>query len=483
MSTTTTNGERRRQDPRAEALRVFRAQSAKRWQIATSTSDQRIERLRRLRAAIVDRREALASAVHADFGKNPAELELTEIFPVLEEIDHVIAHLDDWMHPDRVKAPLVMTGTRSTIRYEPRGVVLVMAPWNYQFNLLFIPLVSAMAAGNTVVLKPSRKTSHLADAAAELIRSTFPEDEVAIFTGGHDVADALLELPFDHLLFTGSTRIGKKVMRAAAEHMASVTLELGGKSPAIVDRSADVEAAATRVIWGKCVNAGQTCISPDYVLAHEAVAERFEEAARHAIERFYGETPEAREASPDLARMIDHGAWDRVTGLLADSVEQGARVVVGGRHDRATRYIEPTVLAGVRPDMPVMREEIFGPVLPVLTVSSAEEACAFVRERAKPLALYVFAKDADVVDQVLSHTTSGGSVVNDVFLHFANPNLPFGGVGASGQGSYHGEHGFRTFSHARAVVDRRPTAAIGLLYPPYESRRSELAQRLLRIIG
>lgn len=476
MTTTSSEG------LRSEVARVFAAQTNKRWQLATSDVDERIARLRRLRAAIVERREALSAAVHADFRKSAAEFELTEIFPVLEEIDHVIEHLGDWMEPERVKTPLVMTGTRSVIRYEPRGVVLIISPWNYPFNLLFMPLIPAIAAGNAVMLKPSQKTSHLSEAAAALIRATFPEDEVAIFTGGHEVSDALLELPFDHVLFTGSTRIGQKIMRSAADHLSTVTLELGGKSPVILDASADVEAAATRVMWGKCLNSGQTCISPDYVLAHESLVEPFADAARRTIERFYGETPEARQASPDFARMIDDAAWDRVTTLVSASVAQGARVVAGGRSDRATRYIEPTVLVDVRPDMPIMREEIFGPVLPVLSVRSAEEACAFVRAHDKPLALYVFAKDNRAVDHVLSHTTSGGSVINDVFLHVVNPHLPFGGVGASGQGYYHGEHGFRTFSHARAVVDRRATAATAIFYPPYEGRRGELAQRVLRAL-
>jgi aldehyde dehydrogenase (NAD+) len=342
-----------------------------------------------------------------------------------------------------------------------------------------MPLVAALAAGNCVVLKPSQKTAHVAEAAARLVRATFPEDEVAIFTGGHEVSDALLELPFDHVLFTGSTSVGKKIMASAAQHLATVTLELGGKSPVLVDRSADLEAAATRVLWGKCLNAGQTCISPDYVLADAAVADHFIEAAGAVVERFYGATREARMASPDFARLIDDHAFARVTSLVERSLAMGARAAVGGFTDRATRFIEPTVLTGVTAEMPIMGDEIFGPVLPVLRVASMEEATAFVRARNKPLALYLFARDPAVIEHVLSHTTSGGSVVNDVFLHVANPYLPFGGVGASGQGHYHGEHGFRTFSHARAVVERGRTAAVPIFYPPYEGTRAKWAKRLL----
>ncbi len=465
-----------------EARRVFELQTAKRWEVAARPAAARIATLRKLRAAIVERRDALAAAVHADFRKNAAEFELTEIFPVLEEIDFVIDHLADWMEPRRARTPVVMLGTRSTVRHEALGVVLIISPWNYPFNLLFMPLVAALAAGNCVVLKPSQKTSHVAQASLELIQATFSEDEVAILTGGHEVSDALLELPFDHVLFTGSTSIGKKIMASAAKHLATVTLELGGKSAVIVDRTADIEAAATRVLWGKCLNSGQTCISPDYVLAHREVADKFVSAARGVIERFYGATPEAREASTDFARMIDDAAWRRVTGLVERSVAMGAEVAVGGRSNAAERYIEPTVLTKVTREMPIMREEIFGPVLPVLSVDSVEQASAYVRAGDKPLALYLFTRDQSAADHVLTHTTSGGAVVNDVFMHVVNPNLPFGGVGASGQGAYHGVHGFETFSHARSVVDRGAASSIPLFYPPYEGRRGDIAQRVLRAL-
>jgi aldehyde dehydrogenase (NAD+) len=466
---------------KTDIQRVFEAQRARRWNVAQTTAPERIAKLRRLKEAILERRDELAQAVHRDFRKSAAEFELTEIHPVLDELNHTIDHLAAWMEPRAVKTPLPLVGTKSTIRYEPRGVALIVAPWNYPFNLLMGPLIPAIAAGNCVILKPSSKTAHLADVVDGLIRSAFREDEVALFTGGHEVSDALLELPVDHVLFTGSTTIGRKVMHAACEHLATVTLELGGKSPVIVDASADVEGAARRVMWGKCVNAGQTCIAPDYVLCHEGVVERFVNAARATVERFYGSSEEARKASPDFARLIDDGAFRRVSGLLEKSVAAGAKVAFGGVTDAGERYVAPTLLTKVDGNMPVMGEEIFGPVLPVLTVGSSDQATEFVRQRAKPLALYVFAEDRDVVDRVLASTTSGGSVVNDVFLHFANPNLPFGGVGQSGMGSYHGEHGFQTFSHARAVLDRR-AAVVPLLYPPYGELRPRVAAAALRVL-
>lgn len=464
-----------------EIRRVFEAQQARRWTIAQTSAGQRIEQLRKLEKAIVARRGVLAAAVHRDFRKSAAEFELTEIHPVLEEITHTIAHLAEWMDPESVSTPVTLVGTTSAIRYEPRGVVLIVSPWNYPFNLLFGPLVGAISAGTAVVLKPSSKTANVAEVMARLIRDTFREDEIAIFTGSHEVADALLEMPFDHVLFTGSPNVGRKVMKAASAHLATVTLELGGKSPVIVDRSADLEAAATRVMWGKCVNAGQTCIAPDYALVPRDQVDRFAAAARAAVERFYGPTEQARKLSPDFPRMIDDAAFRRVRTLVESSIERGARAAFGAEVDPSERYVAPTLLTGVTPDMPVMGEEIFGPVLPVIAYDSLDEATALVRAREKPLALYAFGMDRRAIERVLASTTSGGSVINDVFLHFANPNLPFGGVGTSGQGSYHGEHGFKTFSHARGVVDAK-ISALPLFYPPYDDARPKIAASLLRAL-
>jgi len=462
--------------------RVFRLQSENRWTVAKSTAEERILKLEALRAAILERREVLAAAVHRDFRKNVAEFELTELYPVLEEIEHVSQRLAQWMKPEAVETPLVLAGTTSTIRHEARGLVLVLAPWNYPFNLSMMPLISAIAAGNCVILKPSSKTAHLAEAALNLVRATFREEEVAIFTGGHEVADALLALPFDHVVFTGSAAVGKKVMAAASQHLATVTLELGGKSPAIIDASANLDAAARWVIWGKLRNAGQTCIAPDYVMVEESVHDDFVEACVAAIERSYGPTEEARERSEDFARIIDAHAFERVRRLVEKSVGAGAKVRIGGRWDPHERYIAPTLLTSVSPTMPIMNEEIFGPVLPILRVERTEQALSYVRAHEKPLALYLFAKDRDVIEHVLASTTSGGCAVNDVFVHVINPHLPFGGVGASGQGNYHGVHGFRTLSHARATMENRGTTALPLLYPPYAELRSRIGQRVLRAL-
>jgi aldehyde dehydrogenase (NAD+) len=466
-------------DPIERARRLFQLQREARWRIAQSEAAERIARLRRLRASIIRHRQALYDGVWADFRKSAAEFEITEMQIVLGEIAHTIRHLRRWMRPRRVPTPPLLTGTTARVRLEPRGQVLILAPWNYPFQLLFGPLVAAVAAGNVALLRPSEKVPATAAAMARIVAEAFPEDEVAMVTGGIPTADALLELPFDHFFFTGSTAVGRKVMHAAAEHLATVTLELGGKSPAIVDRSGDVAQAAERIVWGKMVNAGQTCVAPDYVLVHEADAPAFLAAARDALARFYGSGQAAR-MSRDFARLVDRRAFERLADALHRTVAEGARVEAGGETDAEERYIAPTVLSSVRPDAPVMREEIFGPILPVLTVRSTDEALAFVNARPRPLALYLFSRDRGVTDRVLRGTTAGGTVVNHVICHLANPDLPFGGVGESGQGSYHGLAGFRAFSHERAVLHAGRWSLAPLYYPPYGPRMRRIANLVSR---
>ncbi|NVJ20728.1 aldehyde dehydrogenase family protein [Myxococcus sp. AM011] len=460
---------------------AFERLRARRWDVARRGPGERLERLEKLKARIIERRDALADAIHADFRKPRAEVEATEILPVLIELEHVRKHLKAWMKPRKVTTPLVLTGTSSHVRYEARGVVLVLAPWNYPFNLLMLPLIGAVAAGNTVMCKPSDKTPKTSRFLAELVRDTFPEDEVALVEGGAEVGEALLRLPFDHFFFTGGPRVGRRVMEAAAKHLASVTLELGGKSPAIVDATADLEAAAERVAWGKFLNGGQTCIAPDHVWVHASKEEAFLAALKVALERFYGRSEEARRASTDLCRMVDDGAFARVRGLMDRTVAAGARVVVGGGVDAETRFIAPTVLADVAPDAPLMEEEIFGPVLPVLRFESLDEVVTHVRTGGKPLALYVFSHDDAAVERLLQETSAGGTCINTVVLHNVNPNLPFGGVGASGLGAYHGETGFRTFSHERAVLRQGRTTLANLFFPPYTGKARKLARLASRL--
>jgi aldehyde dehydrogenase (NAD+) len=463
----------------ARARRLFELQRGSRWRMAATTAAERIERLRRLRKAVIAHRQALYDGVWTDFHKHAAEFEITEVQLVLGEIAHAVRHLRRWMRPRRVPTTPLLAGTRSRVVHEPRGQVLILAPWNYPFQLLFSPLVAAIAAGNVCIVRPSEKVPATSAAMARIVADAFPEDEVGIVLGGVEAADALLGLPFDHIFFTGSTAVGRKVMHAAADHLASVTLELGGKSPAIVDRSADVAQAAERIVWGKFVNAGQTCVAPDYVLVHQADAPAFLDAAVRAVTRFYGPGGE-QQASESFARIVDDGGFRRLADALERTVEDGARIVTGGETDPAERYIAPTILTGVRPDAPVMREEIFGPILPVITVRSLDEALAYVNARPRPLALYVFARDGATSRRVVRETTAGGTIVNHVICHLANPELPFGGVGESGQGSYHGHHGFRAFSHERAVLHAGRWSLAPLYYPPYGPKMRRIANLMSR---
>jgi aldehyde dehydrogenase (NAD+) len=467
----------------AEVRRIFEAQRARRRWADPPSAEERVARLKRFRAAVAAHREALGAAMRADFRKHPVETELTEVQQVLAETGHAIRHLRRWMKPRRVGTPALLVGTRSQIRYEPRGTVLILGAWNYPVLLTLAPLVAAVAAGNTAVVRPSEKTPATAEVLGRIVADAFAEDDVALVGGGVEVADALLALPFDHFFFTGSSAVGRKVMHAAAEQLAGVTLELGGKSPAIVDASADVARAAERIAWGKFINGGQTCVAPDYVLVHESRAAELLEALRRSVAAFYGGTAEERRRSESFGRMIDDRAFARVAGLLEGSVRAGARVETGGETDASERYVAPTVLSGVDWEMPVMAEEIFGPVLPVLTFRSLDEALERIAERPKPLALYLFARDGAVEERVLRRTTAGGTVVNDVVIHLANPDLPFGGVGESGQGSYHGWFGFRTFSHERAVLVRGRFSPAALLHPPYTDRVRRFADFVGRIVG
>ncbi|AGC41981.1 aldehyde dehydrogenase [Myxococcus stipitatus DSM 14675] len=454
---------------------------ARRWEVARRGAGERLARLEKLKALILERREALADALHADFRKPRAEVEATEVLPVLMELEHVRKQLKGWMKPRKVATPLLLSGTSSHVRSEPRGVVLVLAPWNYPFNLLMLPLVGAVAAGNTVMCKPSEKTPHTSAFLAALLRDAFPEDEVALVEGGAELGEALLRLPFDHFFFTGGPRVGRRVMEAAAKHLASVTLELGGKSPVVVDSTADVESAAERVAWGKFLNGGQTCIAPDHVWVHASREEAFLAALKSAVERFYGRTEEARRASPDFCRMVDDGAFARVRGMLDGAVAAGARVVTGGGVDAETRYIAPTVVADVAPDSPLMEEEIFGPVLPVLRYESLDQVVTHVRAGGKPLAFYIFSQDETAVELLLRETSAGGTCINTVVLHNANPHLPFGGVGPSGLGAYHGETGFRTFSHERAVLRQGRTSLSHVFFPPFTGKAMKLVRLASRL--
>ena len=408
---------------------------------------------------------SVRSTSSGDFRKAPEEVDLTELYPVISEIKDALRHLPRWMKPRSVPTPIGLLGSAGTIRHEARGVVLIISPWNYPIYLTLGPLVSAIAAGNCAVLKPSEFTPHTTAFLRKLLSGLFPDDEVALVEGDAGAAQALLALPFDHIFFTGSPAVGKVVMKAAAEHLASVTLELGGKSPVLVDADANLREAARKIAWGKCLNGGQTCVAPDYVLVPERVHDALVGHLKEALTTFYGPDAAQRQASPDLARIINDRHFVRLRGLLSSS---GATVAFGGETDAASRYVSPTLLTEVDPASPVMQEEIFGPLLPILKVRDMDAAVAFVNARPKPLALYVFSGSRHGAEALIARTTAGGSCINDTILHFAHTGLPTGGVNTSGFGKAHGRHGFEAFSNARGVLRQRTRfSAIQLMYPPY----------------
>ncbi|PNY80924.1 aldehyde dehydrogenase family protein [Deinococcus koreensis] len=465
--------------PEIQAL--LDAQRAWRWSAAQTTAPQRQAILRRLHDAVKAHRAELAGALQRDLGKSRAEAELTEIHPVLEEIQHMIRRLPRWMAPRRVGTPLMLVGSSSEVRAQARGVTLILSPWNYPVNLALSPLVASLAAGNTVVLKPSEKAPHVARALNALLSSVFEPKLVGVVEGSAEVAQALTGWGFDHILFTGSGAVGRQVMAAAARNLTSVTLELGGKSPAIIDASADLQLSAERIAWGKLLNAGQTCVAPDYVLVPESLQGAFVLAMGSVIARRFGDTAWLR-AGPDYGRMVDERSVERLEALTRESTEQGARIVLGGEFDPAGRFISPTLVADVSDEMPLMKEELFGPVLPVLTYRTLDEALERVRRRDPPLALYLFAQDTGVIERVKQQTTSGGMVVNGTVIHLTNPNLPFGGVGPSGMGAYHGETGFRAFSHERSIMHEGRASSVRFTYPPYGRPVMRLAAWALRAL-
>lgn len=420
----------------------------------------RLSKLKQLQKAVREYEEKIEAALWEDLHKSAYESYLTEISMVLQELKDHIRHLRRWAKPKKVKTPLHLMGSRSRIVYEPLGVALIIAPWNYPFQLLMAPLVGALSAGNCVVLKPSPFAPRVAAVMAELVANVFAPEHVTVVLGGPEIHQALLAERFDYLFFTGSTASGKAVMKAAAEHLTPVTLELGGKSPCIVDRTANLDLAARRLVWGKFLNAGQTCIAPDYLFVHSEVKEYLLKQIEFYIHRFYGEHPEQ---SSDYPHIVRQEAVDRIAGLM-----KKGRLVCGGEIQREACYIAPTVIDQVHPDDPIMQEEIFGPVLPVLEFSVTDEVIQYVNTHEKPLALYYFG-DPVTAGKMISATTSGGVCINDTIMHIANPDLPFGGVGNSGIGRYHGYDSFLTFSNCRSVLYATNRWDIPFRYPPYRA--------------
>ncbi|MBW2456421.1 MAG: aldehyde dehydrogenase family protein [Deltaproteobacteria bacterium] len=437
----------------------------------TRSLSWRREQLEGLKRMVQEREEEILTALAADLGKPHFEGYAAEVAYIAQDVTHALRHLDSWMKPQRVRTPIMTQPGTCRIVPEPLGVVLIIGPWNYPFSLVMSPLVGALAAGNCALVKPSE----IAPETSALIASRLPDyvDDscIQVVEGGVPETTDLLEQHWDHIFYTGNGQVGRIVMTAAAKHLTPVTLELGGKSPCIIHRDANLTVAARRIAWGKWTNAGQTCVAPDYLLVHQDVHDAFLEELRATVRRFWGDEPQRSE---DYGRIVNARHFGRVMKLM-DSGD----VLMGGQADEDDRYIAPTLLVNVPPDAPVMQEEIFGPILPVLQVEDVDEAIRFINERDKPLALYLFARDEQVQQQVIARTSSGGMTINHAWVHLTVRDLPFGGVGESGMGCYHGKASFDTFTHHKSVLVKTPGIDPPLLYPPYSRTKEKLLKRLL----
>ncbi len=463
----------------ADIRRVFERQRETALRLRSSTAAERAAKIMRLHDAVMARRQEFYDAGHKDFRKPPAEVDLTEVLPVISEAKHARRALKGWMKPQGVWPTSLTIGLKSWVQHEPRGRCLIISPWNYNVNLLFGPLVSAIAAGNTTMLKPSEMTPHLTAVMVKIVKEIFTEDEVAIFEGDSAVSTMLLALPFDHIFFTGSPAIGKVVMAAAAKHLTSVTLELGGKSPTIIDETADIKTAARTLMWGKFTNCGQTCIAPDYIYIHPSVKDAFVDECRAVLKECYGETAAEQMKSPNLARVVNTRHTQRLAGLLADAKQRGAKITIGGDVSEKDCFVQPTFLEDIPADARIQSEEIFGPLLPIMTYTGLDQVIAHTNSQPKPLALYIWSRNEANIERVLKHTSAGGTCINHCVVQFAHGNLPFGGVNNSGIGAAHGIHGFKAFSHERAVVRTR-FMMVRTLFPPYTEFKSKLMNLMLK---
>ncbi len=425
--------------------------------------------LKRLLDVLIANEALFQEALVKDLNKSSFELYATEIGIVIASIRNTLKKLKSWMKVRKVKTPLYQFGSKSYIQYEPLGTVLIIGPYNYPIQLVIEPLIGALAAGNTVILKPSEFASHTEKALEKVLNKAFDSRVLHVVTGGVETTQKLLSLKFDHIFFTGSTRVGQIVYEAAAKHLIPVTLELGGKSPTIVDETAKISVAAKRIVFGKFINAGQTCIAPDYLYVHAAVKDQLIEMLIETIDEFYNNH------ETQYGRIINDKHYQRLTKLILKD-----NVIYGGNSDSKTRYIEPTLLDNITWEDAVMQEEIFGPILPIMTFNNLEEVITTLKQKEKPLALYLFTENKSVVNNVFNSLSFGGGAINDTIMHVANPNLPFGGVGHSGMGVYHGVASFKTFSHAKSYIKKSTKIDPKIAYPPYTEKQEKLVRKVLK---
>lgn len=460
---------------------VFEAQKAKSLALRTEALKERKKRLSGLSEFILSNRDRIQAAVHQDLKKSFIEVDLSEIYPVVNEIRHTLKHLDEWAKPKKIDAPITYLGTRSEIKLEPKGVCLIIAPWNYPFSLCFGPLVSCLAAGNTAIIKPSEMTPATSRLIAELANEFFDETLVKVFEGDQQVSTELLQLPFDHIFFTGSPAVGKIIMRAAAEHLTSVTLELGGKSPTVIDETARISTAAKRISFGKFLNNGQTCIAPDYILVHERVKDDFIASIKKQVIEMFGEQGTLNEDSASYSRIVSQKHFKRLNQIVSEAIANGAKVELSGPVNESTLFMHPVLLSNVSLKSRLMEEEIFGPVLPIITYRTEEEVIELINSRQKPLALYVFSERSSFQQKMLTSTSAGTACINECVIQFTHANLPFGGVNNSGIGKSHGHAGFLEFSNQKSVLKQLTRfSSMSMMYPPFRPRLKWMVDMMLK---
>lgn len=464
-----------------ETKATFISQKQKSLEIRNSTALQRVAKLKTLQGWITENADDIRKALYADLGKSASEADISELSMVKGEISHAISNLSSWMEPKKVKTPIHMLGSSAYVISEPKGCALIISPWNYPFNLCIGPLVSAIAAGCTAWLKPSEMAPHTAALIRRLAQEICEPEEITVSEGGVEVSELLLSLPFDHIFFTGSFAVGKVVMKAASNHLSSVTLELGGKSPVVIDKDCDLKDAAKKVAWAKFLNCGQTCVAPDYVLVQESVYGEFKTYLQESLEAMGNPKGKGIQKSSDYSRIINGRHWNRLKKLLEEAVASGAKVIYGGEIDEATNFFSPTLIEGADESTGVMSEEIFGPILPLQPYTLLDEVIAIINSREKPLALYLFSTEEYIQEQVAAKTSSGALCFNDCAVHFAHPSLPFGGVGQSGMGKAHGQYGFLAFSNEKAVLKQRPGfSPTKTFYPPYTMKTKKLIKYFMK---
>jgi aldehyde dehydrogenase (NAD+) len=459
-------------------LDLFKKQKSQHLVVGKTTYKERIKKLKKLQIAIEKTyKQALRNALYKDLKKPQLEADLTEIYPVIDEIKYISKHLRSWLKNQKVDTPIALLGSSSWIKNEAKGVCLIISPWNFPVNLTFGPLVSAIAAGNTVILKPSEMTPHTSKVMCDMVNELFEEHEVALLEGEVEVSQELLKLPFNHIFFTGSPQVGKIVMKAASAYLASVTLELGGKSPVIIDDSSNLDKAVKKIIFGKFLNAGQTCIAPDYVFVNESLKDKFVKSFKKHLNNFYSEDPSHSDA---FGRIVNQKHFKRLIGYLDDAISRNATIAIGGISEEKENYIEPTLIFNAPEDSELMQNEIFGPILPVKTYTTSEEVIDYVNSKDKPLALYIFSKNNKRINKIINNTRAGTTCINHNLLQFLNHNLPFGGSNNSGIGKSHGYFGFLEFTNQRSVLKQHTLGAVDLLTPPYTNFKQKLVDLTIK---